>query len=940
MELSGETLKTLENYVLMCKDDSELELEMVLTNRPDKEGFKSIYDYMIRTAEFELVPETDRDTMDVVFVNDSNARATIRGTAAIEEYCETNILPRCSMMQKSRIKNAPKVVVHDYDIAFRISREMEFSEDQKRAMLENNTKKQKLFRKKRRYSFLYPEFPALRIDLTQVKQSRTESRSVLQSKVLKSAEWYEIEIELDNSTPLSESVLTNSPRQMFNLMNLIIKVITKSAKTLSKSKTLQVISNYLAIVNSKNFSDLADRIERDPKSLFLTYQPVTLEQTNLMITNRLGVTNVLQDYTVTEKADGERALIFVDSDERVYMLNNRMLLRELIASAPGMANTLLDAEFIHKDKFGEILNMLAVFDIYFLQGNDVRSNQLVPDRLNMMKTATESIKMKHIKLRPKTFLHGLPLEKMFQKAYIETQYEYHVDGIILTPTNLAVGAFYKNRPHTKNTFGGTWKKTFKWKPPEENSVDMLVTFHERSFVEEIGYCMVATLKVGTQVGKDNDVEPFEVLNNTFKPKGGVTSRRFGVANLLLKTKDGLPHAINDDVIYNNTVVEFRYDGKNWIPLRVRTDKTALYARTKCIAGAANMYTTAMNVWRSIHQPVTKDILENPALIEDVPQDSDADVYYARAVARNVSLMFPMNMFHNQSIKTRLFRAMRRVGGPRLVEIACGKGGDMQKWTDSKFSTVIGIDSSLDNILNGNDGAYKRLHQLKIEPKNRSKVPDTIFLQKDMKESWDSLREINHEGLRSLYNICRGNVNKEDIEHSAVRKFYNSLNNSADVVSCQFAIHYFFCSQENLTTFCENLGRLMKPGGYFIGTCMDGEIVEKQLQVSNGLLEGVIDDNLVWRIKRLYDPNDSERIGRRISVFLETINQTIEECIVDMDVLQQELAKHNIIPLTSAELTAVNLPNHSFRDWYDDKLSLHPALKEFSFMNRWFLFKKM
>jgi hypothetical protein len=398
MELSSQTLKTLENYVTMCKDDPELELEMVLTNRPDKEGFKAIYDYMMRTAEFEMVPDTDRDTMDVTFVNDSNARATIRGTGAIQEYCETNVMTSCSMMQKSRIPDAPKVIVHDYDIAFRVSREVELSGDRKRAVLENQQKKQKLFRKKRRYSFLYPKFPGLRIDLTQVKQSRTESRSVLQSKVLKSAEWYEIEIELDNDAPLSESVLKNAPRQMFNLMNVIIKVITKSDRILSKSKTLRVITNYLTLVHSKKFANLSEIVERDPKSIFLTYQPVTLEQTNLMSKERLGTTSVLQDYTVTEKADGERALIFVDSDECVYMLNNRMLLRQLTGTAPGMGNTLLDAEFIHKDKFGEILNMLAVFDVYFMKGNDVRSEPLVPDRVSMMKASTDSVKLDHIKL--------------------------------------------------------------------------------------------------------------------------------------------------------------------------------------------------------------------------------------------------------------------------------------------------------------------------------------------------------------------------------------------------------------------------------------------------------------------------------------------------------------------------------------------------------------
>lgn len=938
MRLSEETLNTLDDYVSLCANDAELELEILLTNRPDKQGFKALYDYMSQSEEFALVEEVHRDTLDITFVSESNARVTIQGINKIRDYCESGAIIDPVVIRKSRVQDMPKVTIHDYDIAFRVSRETPLTEE-KADVLKNHPKKKKLFRKKRRYSFRHTQLPYLRVDMTQVKQSPYENRAILQSSVMKALESYEVEIEFENDAPIPEKDRKAISKNMFKLMQIIIKVVTNTNKVLSKTKLLEIVHNYLNLVNPKKITDVRQRLDTDPRSVFLSYQPVTLEQSNLSHEEMLGITSVRTDYTVTEKADGERMLAFVDSDETLYLINNRMQVRDVNATVAGMADTLLDAEFVHKDKFGEIINLLAVFDVYFEKGVDVRSKPLVPDRLEIMKRATEKIKSTQIRSKTKTFLFDMPIEVMFKKAYLDTQYEYHTDGIILTPKTLAVGAFYKNRPHLKNTFGGTWKKTFKWKPPEENSVDMLVSFHERTFVEDRGYCMIASLKVGTNVSKDNQIDPFAVLNNTYSPKSGVTSRRFGVANMPLQTKEGFPTALNGDVIYNNTVVEFRYQRDEWIPMRVRADKTALYQRTHTIAGAANMFTTAMNVWRSIEAPVTKEILLNPELVPSESQLGDSEVYYARAVSRNASLMLPMNIFHNQRIKTRIFREMRRVGGAHLVEIACGKGGDLQKWVDSKYTTVIGIDSSVDNLLNGDDGAYKRMYQLKREANTKRGAPDMIFLHKDMQEPWSSTKEITNPGLRNLYDICRGNINKSEIAHSPARQFYNLLNQSADVVSCQFAIHYFFGSEEHLSTFCENIARLMKPGALFVGTCMDGTLVEERLDASTGLLRGAIDENVVWQIKRLYDPKDPNKLGRKISVYLDTINQTMDEYLVDMNLLQSKLAAHDIHPLTPEETKEVNLPGSSFRDWYDLKETLEPALKEFSFMNKWFVFKK-
>ena len=121
MRLSEETLNTLNDYVSLCANDAELELEMLLTNRPDKEGFKALYDYMAQSEEFVLVEEINRDSLDITFVSESNARATIRGINQIREYCESGTLIDPLVIRKSRIQDMPKITIHDYDIPFRVS---------------------------------------------------------------------------------------------------------------------------------------------------------------------------------------------------------------------------------------------------------------------------------------------------------------------------------------------------------------------------------------------------------------------------------------------------------------------------------------------------------------------------------------------------------------------------------------------------------------------------------------------------------------------------------------------------------------------------------------------------------------------------------------------------------------------------------------------------
>lgn len=56
----------------------------------------------------------------------------------------------------------------------------------------------------------------------------------------------------------------------------------------------------------------------------------------------------------------------------------------------------------------------------------------------------------------------------------------------------------------------------------------------------------------------------------------------------------------------------------------------------------------------------------------------------------------------------------------------------------------------------------------------------------------------------------------------------------DVVSCQFAMHYAFESEERVRHLLKNVTDRLKPGGFFIGTTTDANVLVRKLRATDGL----------------------------------------------------------------------------------------------------------
>ena len=74
------------------------------------------------------------------------------------------------------------------------------------------------------------------------------------------------------------------------------------------------------------------------------------------------------------------------------------------------------------------------------------------------------------------------------------EYPYHIDGLVFTPRSLTVGE--EPGKEKRNPANGRWHRCFKWKPPEENSIDFLGVFKKEDGTKNF---MTKFVTIGSKV---------------------------------------------------------------------------------------------------------------------------------------------------------------------------------------------------------------------------------------------------------------------------------------------------------------------------------------------------------------------------------------------------------------------------------------------------------
>lgn len=220
-----------------------------------------------------------------------------------------------------------------------------------------------------------------------------------------------------------------------------------------------------------------------------------------------------------------------------------------------------------------------------------------------------------------------------------------------------------------------------------------------------------------------------------------------------------------------------------------------------------------------------------------------------ASKRSVRSRTPLQKFHNDAKRALLetFAA----DAESLLDLACGRGGDVHKWMSlGLLAHVTGLDVSSASV----EEARRRLRAASRHP--RAGQLECVFEQADLRRGWS--------GTARQY----------------------------DVVTCMFAMHYFFGSERDAHTLMRTAAAHLKDGGVFLGIVPDGQRINECIKYGPQYDNGTMRVRALWKGKpacfgSAYTFNISDTV---------TESSDVPEFLVYDNVLRTVAAAHGLRPV--------------------------------------------
>ena len=755
----------------------------------------------------------------------------------------------------------------------------------------------------------------LRFDFSMVK-SRGRGMKTL-AEVMRQQPVYELEVEVVDRKAPAKAIVDS----LFRHVTLVLEAFQGTPFLLSKSD----VENY-----RMGFQRLG----------FKFVNPVTMDRRHM---SKACPMSVLEGYTVTNKADGDRCFLVVATDKRVIRVTPNMNITwtGLTTTKDIHVGDVLDGEYL-PDR-----NMFCIFDVYAFRGKNTTrlplmltdedlsaSSRLGCSREFIKDLATDFVtapSQKPLRIESKVFLAGDgPIMEQAINTLLDTEFGYPTDGLIFTPKSSAVAPMQDRR-------GNTWLRVYKWKPADQNSIDFLLRFKPGESYDTVlkSHVFKGQLYVSRNRGSDI-LYPRETLTGEYTPpKMPPDLQRIAEtrdrapspfqpsvprkpdANIVsLKLVKGSPVDKMGNRIEDNTIVECAYDVEtaHWTVLRTRHDKTYQY-RVLNEPQFGNDIAVAESIWTNIHVPITETMIRHLASepIDDLAED---DLYYRDNLDARDRILKDVYSFHNR-VKEQLYQGCIKPGDT-LLELAVGRAGDMLKWKRSKPKLVVGFDISEPNLTSSRQGGYVR-YLKDAEKPSCDKLPPMLLVVGDMTKP---LYESDDRYVRIL--------NGSDPAPTTYLQQFKGVKEFDDI-SCQFAIHYACVSEEAFRAFTENLKVHGKKR--FFGTCMDGAAVYALLLGKKNHIFRA-DGQVFGEFTKEYPDGDAWRpeFGQTLRVYLESFEKPVQEALVPFERVV-ELLKESGYELETTQL---------FQEYYSQQtaITLTQEQQAFSFLHRSFVFNKV
>ena len=416
-------------------------------------------------------------------------RFTLVGEGTIQAYCRDNTLKGkpffCILKDKKQAsaKGPSEIDLPEYGVRVKLRREIPLSKDDPRVVdaVTRWASLPKAFRYMQRFSFTSLHWKGLQFDASFVRENRKDTRgnyiqatTFTNAGIVKQPTHYELEVE----------ALSGATKKalIFGIVS-VLRGLQKSYILTRESVRQQILTQMEGQTGAK-------------KGSFPGSQPITLRKTHMGLEKEADTPNIrLEDYNVTDKADGLRCLMVVAKNGRIYLVDRSLNVygtdrRMDDVSTVEWAGCVLDGEWVTTDATNAPMSRYYAFDIFngrrgedvsarpfIVRGTDVAVSreaalrEAVAALSNADYSVTNIPKQNSLSVHMKTFQTPVdPTDHVgiFKEAAsvldrLARDAPYHTDGLIFTPNA---------SPLVKNI--NTWEAQLKWKPASQNSVDFLV----------------------------------------------------------------------------------------------------------------------------------------------------------------------------------------------------------------------------------------------------------------------------------------------------------------------------------------------------------------------------------------------------------------------------------------------------------------------------------
>ena len=975
------------------------ELEIIFnnflkTNKLDLESYNNILKYAKHRNIKDKLKISVINSLDITYRYDTAKnnvyRITIDDLTSINQYINSllnrsNSIIYALLINKiikkednifviEKIKEPKnKYDIEEFDIRLRLSNELNISKNILDNLLKIRDVDDKIsFRYKQRLSVVLEDNSnyTISLDITETKNSNN-LKSLLQQTS-------NYETELDCSIKNIKNIKSKQKDIIQNLIketNNVKMVLDFNFHLLSNTESKQIIDSYNNLLNNKN------------KNLY-SMNVFTIQTENLL-------DDVIIDYSVTDKADGEHYAFYI-KNKKIYLISSNLKVKytNIELKNSNYDNTILDGEliFLKNKKF-----LFNSFDILYYKNKDIRNEINLQNRIKLIdeliiNNFNESIKLpkyedkyeinklmtyhldsmvkyltnlnslinnndKYIISRKYyMFTTGLSNTEIFKYATLLynnykngklSKWPYYLDGIIFTPMT---------QKYT-NILSQQKKKIYKWKPPHDNTIDFY--FKEELFNNKSINIIDNSdpEKEINKLYKIGNLYVGNINNNVEEPILFKEDENLHICKIELQ--DGLMKDIEGNIIQSDTVIECYYDSEmGWIPLRTRYDKTYMVQQYKKKYG--NFKIVAESNWKSIQDNNTIDILNNLANdkiynnmviklknklnLGEITKSKQKDTYYKK----KVNLAKYMRNFHNYIKSIMIYKYCHNKS---VLDIGAGRGGDVMKFYHSKVKYVLGLDVDAYELDSTTDGPKSRVMTLK------NKFPNFPLMEFSL---GDAGLEFNLENQQK-------NLKFKDNDIRLYNKYFNS-SKKFEVFNCQFMIHFVFKSDNTLNNFCKNINNYLAKDGYLLITTLDGDILHNLFKKHNGIIESYYTDdsnenkNKFFNFTANYDYNNTDinKCGLNYESYLSWINDENEsytEYIVSKDYIIKKLKEESNMSLVDTATFSEIYNNYNtffnnsanyesekktkmffmgIKEFYN-KENLYERI--FSFLNRMYIFKK-